>query len=223
LEYISARNQARQVALSLSQARQDERIALQNLNRWLGVEATYMPTDVQLTLSPVLVDTHPALELSAAQVTLTERKVKADRAAYLPKFYLEAGSQKIGSKMGYWTYQVGVSVPLFSRARTALAHSGKIEKDAAMARQEQQRMELESSRRTLSSQHEKWKASLKYYQEVALPMAEEQQRSAVLSYQEGETDYIGFIQNMNDVVKVQLDYWNTYGEYLNSGLNLQYY
>ena len=223
LEYISARNQARQVALSLLQARQDERMALQNLNRWLGVGATYLPVDVQLNLSPVLVDAHPSLTLSAEQVLLAERKVTADRAAYLPKFYVEAGSQKIGSKMGYWTYQVGVSVPLFTRARNAVSRAGQIETEVAMTRQEQQRMELENSRRTLSSQHEKWKASLAYYREVALPMAEEQQRSAILSYQEGETDYIGFIQNMNDAVKVQLDYWNTYGEYLNSGLNLQYY
>ena len=227
LEYINAQQQLRQAVLLLNEARLDEQMALQNLNRWLGQDANYEPAyDALQSLSAnqqVSSDQHPNILLAQERVKLAEMQTKTDKADYLPKFYLQGGTQKIGDKTGYWTYEVGVSMPLFSTARSAKTQAGKLQQEAEKARQAHTQLQLSNELKRLSNNNEKWQQQLQYYREMELPLAEEQQRVAIESYRQGAIDYMAFINNMKEVAKVQLDYWNTYGEYLNNIMNLRYY
>ena len=227
LEYINAQQQLRQAVLLLNEARLDEQMALQNLNRWLGQDANYEPAyDVLQLLSAnqqVSSNQHPNILLAQERVKLAEMQTKTDKADYLPKFYLQGGTQKIGDKTGYWTYEVGVSMPLFSTARSAKTQAGKLQQEAEKARQAHTQLQLSNELKRLSNNNEKWQQQLQYYREMELPLAEEQQRVAIESYRQGAIDYMAFINNMKEVAKVQLDYWNTYGEYLNNKMNLRYY
>ena len=227
LEYINAQQQSRQAALLLNEARLDEQMALQNLNRWLGQDANYKPTYAALQslsaseqVSPNL---HPNIQLAQEKVKLAELQTKTDKADYLPKFYLQGGTQKIGDKTGYWTYEVGVSMPLFSTARSAKAKAGKLQQEAEKAQQVHMQLQLSNELKRLSNNNEKWQQQLQYFREMKLPLAEEQQRVAIESYRQGAIDYMAFINNMKEVAKVYLDYWNAYGEYLNNKMNLRYY
>jgi cobalt-zinc-cadmium resistance protein CzcA len=227
LEYINAQQQSRQAALLLNEARLDEQMALQNLNRWLGQDANYKPTYAALQslsaseqVSPNL---HPNIQLAQEKVKLAELQTKTDKADYLPKFYLQGGTQKIGDKTGYWTYEVGVSMPLFSTARSAKAKAGKLQQEAEKAQQVHMQLQLSNELKRLSNNNEKWQQQLQYFHEMKLPLAEEQQRVAIESYRQGAIDYMAFINNMKEVAKVHLDYWNAYGEYLNNKMNLRYY
>jgi len=227
LEYLSAQNQCRQNALALQLAEQDERIALKNLNRWLGEGADYKP-EMYADISSInsfssSVEAHPALLSAQEKVKLTERQVKAEKSDYLPKLFVQGGAQKIGSRMGYWSYEAGVSLPLFTMARSSKARAGKLQHEAAMAQEEQQRTVLQNQHQRLVINDEKWSSLLEYYKSDALPLANEQEKAVILSYREGAIDYLGFIQNMKDVVKIQLDYWDTYGEYITNRMNLLYY
>lgn len=227
LEYINAQQQSRQAALLLNEARLDEQMALQNLNRWLGQDANYKPTYAALQslsaseqISP---NPHPNIQLAQEKVKLAELQTKTDKADYLPKFYLQGGTQKIGNKTGYWTYEVGVSMPLFSTARSAKAKAGKLQQEAEKAQQVHMQLQLSNELKRLSNNNEKWQQQLQYFREMKLPLAEEQQRVAIESYRQGAIDYMAFINNMKEVAKVHLDYWNAYGEYLNNKMNLRYY
>ncbi len=224
LEYISAQQQARQTQLALNEARLDERIALQNLNRWLGEGADYQPEE-QCSMVNVQwsMENHPSLVLAQEKVRLAETQVKADKAELLPKLYVQGGTQKIGDKSGYWTYEVGVSMPLFSAARSAKSKSGKLQHEAEMARQKHTQQQLNNELRRLTAIDEKWSDQLRYYREAELPLADEQQRVAIASYKEGAIGYIDFIQNMKDAAKVQLDYWTAYGEYMTNRMNMIYF
>ncbi|WP_033149084.1 CusA/CzcA family heavy metal efflux RND transporter [Prevotella sp. P6B1] len=224
LEYLSAQQQWHRAILSLQQARQDEAIALQNLNRWLGDDTQYVP-EYQLIIDdePITIENHPALLLANEKVKLTERQNKAEKADYLPKFYLQGGSQKIGNKSGFWTYEVGMSMPLFSMARGAKAKSGKLQLAAEQARQDHTRSQLYHKLKRLSATDRKWSEQLKYYREVELPLAAEQERVTIQSYYQGATDYIEFINNMKEATQVQLNFWDVYSEYLNNRMNLIYF
>ena len=224
LEYISAQQQARQTRLALNEAQVDERIALQNLNRWLGEGADYRPKAQWNVEGLVLADDdHPSLVLAQEKVRLAEAQMKADKAELLPKIYIQGGTQKIGDKPGYWTYEVGVSLPLFSAARSARTKSGRLQHEAEKARQEHARQQLNDELRRLTAIGEKWSSQLRYYREAELPLADEQQRVAIASYKEGAIGYTDFIQNMKEASKVQLDYWAAYGEYMINRMNLLYY
>lgn len=224
LEYISAQQQARQTQLSLNEARLDERIALQNLNRWLGEGADYQPkTQLKVESLAFSVDNHPSLVLAQEKVRLAEKQLKADKAELLPKLYVQGGTQKIGDKTGYWTYEVGVSMPLFGALRGAKAKSGRLQVEAEKARQTHTQLQLNSELRRLTTTDEKQREQLRYFREAELPLANEQQRVAIASYKEGAIDYIAFINNMKESAKVQLDYWTAYGDYLNNKMNLLYF
>ena len=223
LEYISARQQARQAQLALDEARRDERIALQNLNRWLGEGADYR-ADTQWSVDRLVVaeNDHPSIVLAREKVRLAETQLKAEKAEWLPKLYVQGGTQKIGAQMGFWTYEVGVSMPLFS-ARSAKAKAGRLQQEAEKARQEHTRQQLDNELRRLTEMDEKWSYQLRYYRETALPLADEQQRVALASYKEGAIGYIDFIQNMKEAAKEQLDYWTACEEYMTNKMNLLYY
>ena len=224
LEYISALQQLRQNSLALRQAQMDEEIAKQNLNRWLGTETFFLPADsLELSIENPILNNTPTIQLANEKVKLAEKLVKAEKAEFLPKLYVQGGSQKIGNNSGYWSYEVGVSMPVFSSERRAKAKAGKLQFEAEKAQQEHTELLLKSELQTLSANNEKWQEQLKYYREVVLPLADEQQRVAIMSYRQGAIDYIGFIENMKEAAKVQLDYWDVYGEYLTSHIKLLYF
>jgi cobalt-zinc-cadmium resistance protein CzcA len=136
---------------------------------------------------------------------------------------VEYGNQKIGSATGYYSYQIGLSIPLIFGAQSGRNRSAKIERDIAYQNYDLRARELNSERKALLGSYEKWSSSLNYYRTTALPLAHEQQQAAMQYYREGATDYIGFIQNMKDATQAQLDYWNCYSEYLNTKFKLEYY
>ncbi|MBQ7686103.1 MAG: CusA/CzcA family heavy metal efflux RND transporter [Bacteroidaceae bacterium] len=224
LEYISALQQLRQNGLALRQAQMDEDIANRNMNRWLGTETHFLPADsLELSIETPLLNQVPTIQLASEKVKLAEKQVKAEKAEFLPKLYVQGGSQKIGNNSGYWSYEVGVSMPVFSSERRAKAKAGKLQFEAEKAQQEHTELLLKSELQALSANNEKWHEQLKYYREVVLPLADEQQRVAIMSYHQGAIDYIGFIENMKEAAKVQLDYWDVYGEYLTSHIKLLYF
>ena len=202
----------------------NEKIALQNLNRWLGEKTSYCPKElIQPDESNARLAEHPSVSLAREKVRLAEQQMKAERAEFLPKLYVQGGAQKIGDKSGYWQYEVGVSLPLFSKTRGAKAKSGQLQREAEQARLEQTQLQLQSELQTLRASDEKWSEQLNYYREVELPLANELQRVAIRSYQQGAISYMDFIQNIKEGIKVQLDYWDTYREYFSNRMNMLYY
>ncbi|HNP52749.1 MAG TPA: hypothetical protein PKJ85_13285, partial [Nitrosomonas nitrosa] len=75
----------------------------------------------------------------------------------------------------------------------------------------------------IREQYIKWLESWQYYQEIALPMAQEQQEGAVFAYQEGAIDYVTFLQNMREAIRIEIDSWNAFGNYLDSRYQLEFF
>lgn len=98
-----------------------------------------------------------------------------------------------------------------------------MQREAEQARLEQTQLQLQSELQTLKASDEKWSEQLNYYREVELPLANELQRVAIRSYQQGAISYMDFIQNIKEGIKVQLDYWDTYREYFSNRMNMLYY
>jgi cobalt-zinc-cadmium resistance protein CzcA len=54
-------------------------------------------------------------------------------------------------------------------------------------------------------------------------MAREQQTGAVFAYEEGAIDYVTFLQNMREAIRIEVDSWNAFGNYLDSRYQLEYF
>jgi cobalt-zinc-cadmium resistance protein CzcA len=210
--------------------KRDYSIAVEKFNVWL-VSDTLFTVDNNLNLGTnKIVDygseallNHPVLQLSQQQVSLADDEIKLQKFGFLPKFYVEYGSQKIGNRTGYHSYQIGMSLPLFFGASSARVKSARIEKEIAHENYLQKQREINSTYHTMQEEYAKWYTSCRYYQNVALPTAREQRETAIKIYQEGGMDYLAFIQNLKDAVQVETDYWKTFGNCMQAQFNLEYF
>jgi cobalt-zinc-cadmium resistance protein CzcA len=226
LEYQAAQSQQRQVELSLIEAEKDLNKAHINLSRWLGADTLYQAAgDIAETVetSSDTLSLHPALGLAEERVRLAEAVAGETRSAALPKFYVEMGSQKIGSRTGYWSWQVGLSLPVSFGANRARNRAAAIDTEKARADLMAEQRTIGTQRRTLDSEYAKWRSTVDYYRTSALPLAKEQRRIALLSYKEGATGYLDFIQAVKTAMDTELSYVDAYEKLLESKFNIEYY
>lgn len=226
LEYQAAQSQQRQLELSLIEAEKDLDKAHINLSRWLGADTLYQAAgDIveKVEVSSVSLTLHPALELAEERVRLAEAVAGETRSAALPKLYVEMGSQKIGSRTGYWSWQLGLSLPISIGANNARNRAAAIDTERARADLMAEQRTLDTQQRTLNSEYAKWRNTVDYYRTSALPLAKEQRRSAMLSYREGAIGYLDFIQAVKTAMDTELNYIDAYAKLLESKFNIEYY
>lgn len=236
LEYSSATNQALQIKNNRQQAESDYAIALEKLNLWLVLPTgeagsdTYYSVPGMLDENEIIVlgmDTdlgnHPELQLSQKRFSEAKANYDAARADLLPDFNLQGGLQKVNGDSGFYSYQAGISLPLFSGTERSQAKAAKIDNEIAKANADFTQRQLQSEYRQAVQAYQKWRTSWQFYRDKALPLAEEQRKGALLAYKEGAVDYAAFTQIIRDAIKAEMDALDALDNYLKSVFELQYF
>ena len=226
LEYQTALNKSQQVSLALAEARKDLNTAHLNLSRWLSADTLFAaeaPDDSPLATTLLPQGEHPNVALGRQVVSLSQAAVAEAKSQRLPKLFVEAGMQRIGSRNGFYAWQVGLSIPIAFGSTRAAVRAAQLSTERAMAETEATTRSLANKKATLQAEYDKCRESVAYYQSHALPLAREQQRMAAVSYREGSIGYLDFIQSMNDALTTEMNYVDTYTRMLESKYNLIYY
>lgn len=226
LECQTALNKSQQVSLALAEARKDLNTAHLNLSRWLSADTLYTaeaPDDSPLATSLLPQGEHPNVAFGRQAVSLSQAAVAEAKSQRLPKLFVEAGMQRIGSRNGFYAWQVGLSIPIAFGSTRAAVRAAQLSTERAMAEAEATTRNLANKKATLQAEYDKCRESVAYYQSHALPLAREQQRMAALSYREGSIGYLDFIQSMNDALATEMNFVDTYTRMLESKYNLIYY
>ncbi len=229
LEYSSATNQALQISNKLQQEESDYAIALQKLNLWL-VSDTYYSVPETLEGSEVSVlgmdtdlDKHPELQLSQKRISEAEANYDAERSDLMPNFNLQGGLQRVNGSNGFYSYQAGISIPLFSSSERSQAKAAKIDGEIAKANADFTQLQLQSEYQQAIQAYQKWEDSWHFYRDKALPLAQEQRKGALLAYKEGAVDYAAFTQIIRDAINTEMDALDALDSYLKSVFELQYF
>ena len=229
LEYSSATNQALQISNKLQQAESDYAIALQKLNLWLAsgiyysVPDTLDESEIAVLGLPTGIETHPELQLSQKRIEEARASYKAERSDLLPNFNLQGGLQRVNGSSGFYTYQAGISLPLFSGSERSQVKAAKLQSEIAKANANFTKRQLQSEYRQAVEAYQKWEASWQFYKDKALPLAEEQRKGALLAYKEGAVDYAAFTQIIRDAIQTEMDALDALDNYLKSVFELQYF
>ena len=229
LEYSSATNQALQINNKLLQAESDYAIALQKLNLWLVSDTFYTvpetldESEVAVLGIPTSIENHPELELSQKRIDEAEASYKAARSDLLPNLNLQGGLQQVNGSSGFYTYQAGISVPLFSGTKHSQAKASKIDSEIAKTNADFVKRQLQSEYRQALQAYQKWEASWQFYKNRALLLAKEQRRGALVAYKEGAVDYAAFTQIIRDAIQTEMDALDALDNYLKSVFELQYF
>ncbi|MDF2157882.1 CusA/CzcA family heavy metal efflux RND transporter [Algoriphagus sp. CAU 1675] len=230
LEYLATSNQANQVQIQKEQAYRDYLSALQRLNLWFANDTLFTVPDIPAThldeplnyVADSLMN-HPILNVSKQQVDVADATIKERRSQFFPQLQGQYGRQQVDGQSGFYQYQIGIRIPLFFGPELGRTQSAKIQRDIAGQNLRQNQLELNAAYQEMKEQYLKWLYSWNYYRDEALPLAQEQRAGAILAYREGAIDYVTFLQNIRDAIRIEVDSWNAFGNYLNSRYQLEYY
>ncbi|AWH73787.1 CusA/CzcA family heavy metal efflux RND transporter [Dokdonia sp. Dokd-P16] len=229
LEYAAARNQALQINNKFQQAEIDYFIALQKLNLWLTPETMYTVTnDLEVAEISILdaddtLDEHPDLLLSRKLIDEAQASYDAVRANLLPKFNLQGGLQRVNGDSSFYTYQAGISIPLFSGPDRSRAKTAKLDTQIAETNATFKQRELQSQFIQARQNFTKWRDTWFFYKIEALPLAIDQRKGALLAYKEGALDYAAFTQIIRDAIQTEMDALDALDNYLDALFELQYF
>lgn len=230
LEFLATANQANKVHIEKEQAYRDYLSALQRLNLWFANDSLFTVADIPseqlddpLNFVADSLRSHPLLDISAQEVEVADAIIRERRSQFMPKLQGQYGRQEIAGQSGFYTYQVGIKIPLFFAPELGRSQSAKIQKDIAKQNYKETQLKLNNEYNRVRAQYLKWYDSWKYYREEALPLATEQRKGAIAAYREGAINYVSFLQNVKDAISVEVDSWNAFGQYLESRYQLEYY
>ncbi|SHF43244.1 cobalt-zinc-cadmium resistance protein CzcA [Salegentibacter echinorum] len=230
LEYLATSNQANEVKIQLEQAFRDYLTSLQRLNLWLVSDTLYdvpdLPTealDEPLNFLVESLENHPLLEVSKQRVDVAKAVTRERKSEFLPKFQGQYARQEINGQSGFYQYQLGIQIPIFFGPELGRTQEAKVNRKIAEQNFYQDQLELETAYKNMREEFIKWRNSWNYYKNEALPLAKEQQDGSVLAFKEGAIDYVTFLQNIRDAIRIEINAWSAFNDYLDSRYQLEYY
>lgn len=230
LEYLATKNEANQVKIQKEQAWREYLAALQKLNAWFISDTLYTVSKVpvsDLEISDELISNsagnHPIIDLARKRVKVSDALIRERKSQFLPKFSGAYSRQKVGGESGFYSYEVGIQIPLIFGPELGKVQSARIEHQIAEQNLRQKQLEFNSSLSSTREKYLKWLNSWNYYSDEALPLAREQRQGAITAYTEGAINYVTFLQNIRDAVQIEVNSWDAFGKYLENRFQLEYY
>ena len=230
LEYLATSNQGNEVKIQLEQAYRDYLRSLQRLNLWFVSDTIYdvpdLPAealDEPLNFLTESLKTHPVLEVSEQRVNVAKALTRERKSEFLPKFQGQYARQEINGQSGFFQYQIGIQIPLFFGPELGRTQEAQVNRKIAEQNFYQDKLELETAYKNMREEFIKWRNSWNYYRDEALPLAKEQQEGSVLAFKEGAIDYVTFLQNIRDAIRIEVNAWSAFDDYLDSRYQLEYY
>jgi cobalt-zinc-cadmium resistance protein CzcA len=230
LEYLATSNQGNEVKIQLEQSYRNYLKSLQRLNLWFASDTIYDVPDLPVeTLDEPLnflvesLENHPSLQVSEQRVDVAKAITRERKSEFLPKFQGQYARQEINGQSGFYQYQLGIQIPLFFGPKLGRTQEAKVNRKIAEQNFYQDKLELETAYKNMREEFIKWRNSWNYYKNEALPLAKEQQDGAVLAFREGAIDYVTFLQNIRDAIRIEVNAWSAFNDYLDSRYQLEYY
>ncbi len=213
LALLAAKAKYNELELEIKRLQGEKKAAIENLNQylWLNEPFTIIEKEEELTVSNDIND-NIELKLMREQVNKSEKEWKMERSALLPKFNLTYQNKTFGNVSGYYSYELGLSIPLFNgikRKSRASKIQILINHENLNARRIALKSELSQKIIAINNINE----VKKYYKKHALPLANEQINASKLAYRLGEINYLEFIQSIESSLKTKIDYINVNSEY----------
>ena len=229
LAYISATSEYQQIQVLKQQSYDDIEIAKRALKQYLGIDGSIDTMDGPYgIINPIsVVDTldisnNPLLQFDLQNAAVGKANVKVEKSQFLPKFSLSYDNLKYNDVTGFNAYQAGISIPLWFLPQKNRVRAAKADAMVAENQYLTQKATTESLVSQLYKAQDKTLKSLRYYEQAALPLAEEQLTTAELANKEGEIDYISYITILNSAINIKINHLDFINQYNQQAIEIQY-
>src|SRR5699024_3924397 len=169
------------------------------------------------------IENHPELKEINSKISQVKAEYKQAKAARLPKLNLEYGFQRLNGNNGYFSYQAGIAIPFFSGDSKAEKRKKYIAQEIVENEENFKREKLKINYQKAIRNLEKWRKSYFFYEEETLPLAKQQEKGALLAYQEGAIGQTAFSQILSQAVQTRLSALESLENYLLALIEIQYF
>ncbi len=233
LELLTASTKFKEIQLQKKQAETDFKLSQLALQKLLNVteaiepaDSTFYILDKTFSIDTTGLSNHPLFAYNNQKLAVANAEINVEKKKLLPDFNAGYFHQlvirgfdpaKINRNYTPGTriagFQVGVSVPLFTKAQKATIEAAKVQSQIVQTEAMLSSSQLQNSYSQLINEFVKLQQAIDYYTSGANTQAKEIIRISQFAFKKGEIGYVEFIQNLTQAVSIQLNYLETVREY----------
>jgi cobalt-zinc-cadmium resistance protein CzcA len=228
VEYLSASAKYKELLVNIRKAQSNYLAALQILNQYLLFPSEF-DVDIQdaginvysVSSKSDSLQQSPIIDFYASGIDVARSAWKTEQANYLPKLGLGYKKQSVEGVSGFYGWEAGITIPLLFFAQSGRTKASKIDYQIAGKNYEQKRLEIVAGYNQQLSRYIMLKQVLEFYQQEALPLADEQILASSLAYNLGSIDYVQFIQNVEAAINTKQEFIIQQAEYFELSARLK--
>lgn len=226
LEKITARAKQQKLETDYRQSKEDVQIAIERLKTVVqskdSLHLEILPLE-KLELNLTNMEGHPELDYYQNRTEFFQAKRSVEKQQLLPDFSL---SYSLGTNSALnenlYKYQVGVKIPLLFGGNASRIKASKIAVEISEQQAADFKIHLNSKRAQLLKELSKYEEALKYYEEEGKSLSNEILKTADGSFKNGEIDFFQYIQSLENVYEIELQYLENLNNYNQTVLAINY-
>lgn len=211
LEKVSSETRMREIQNRIQSLQADAQGLYQNLKFLMNTTDDFiidksLRAKKLLIINELNVLSNPFLAILKQQNEVSIFQTKLEKERLKPDFKVGIINQSIEQNYNQNVVQVGINLPIFTKAQNARIEASKINSQIVQQQIKLTENQLKMQLTSLKIQYEKGEKSLDYYERFALPQVELIIKTATKSYQAGEIEYIEFTQNITQAWQIKESY-----------------
>ncbi|WP_057938312.1 CusA/CzcA family heavy metal efflux RND transporter [Algoriphagus resistens] len=227
LEKLTAEGKRQEINLKRSEANENYLMALDQLKLLLNWEGELVLAKEDVLLDSSLSEdwsVHPGVEYYQSAVSQSAYQIQAERRKLLPDINVEVfrGTNPGANSKVYPGFQAGIAVPLFFGAQKSQVKTSEYQQQKIQLEAEQYRNQLESRAQQLHRQLDQNMRVINYYETEGKTLSVQILEHAQRSYQEGEIDFLQYVQLMENSRMITLQYLQSKFAYQQTILDINY-
>lgn len=227
LEKLTAETKQKEIAILLAQTKEGVLKASTMLHQWMQMDSLVTIEEdrlPRLELQPPNFSDHPGIQYYDSAQELSKAALSLERQRLLPDLHISVfqGTNNGLDAKRYNGFQAGVSIPLWFGANKAKIKAAKTETMIMADESENYKIQLESRYQGLLSDLNKFQEGVDYYETTGGKLAKELTTSASKSFQNGEIDFLQYVQLLESAKNIEITYLQNLNAYNATVLELNY-
>jgi len=226
LEKITAASKQQQIHLKYTQANKDVSLAYKDLMQIIQSEDSIQIADesiMKISLNSLNINNSSEIKYHQNRISLFEAQRNFESQQMLPDisltYFQGTNSLLNGNLTGY---QVGLKIPILFGGKSAKIKSAKIAKEVAVSESQEYSIQLNTKYNSLKLKLKELEETVSYYEKNGKLLSEEILKTANGSFKNGEINFYQYIQSLESVYEIQLDYLDKLNQYNQTVIAINY-
>jgi hypothetical protein len=148
---------------------------------------------------------NPTLAILKQQIEISKREKQVEKLKLMPDLsigYFNQSNKELNNNDRFTGIEVGVSIPILFFSQSSKIQAYKINEKIAQNNYEYYNTTLKSELQVLFQEYLKLKASIDYYENIALQQSEMIIYHSGKSYMAGNIDYVEYVLNLDKALEI---------------------